>query len=171
MRNIEIKARLVDLPTARACAINLCGCGPAAELEHIDTYFNCPTGRLKLREVFDSRIHSELILYRRPDVQGPKASDYEISVVNEPNTMKSLLAKALGILVIVRKERTLFMYRNVRIHLDQVDGLGSFIEFEAIMPNRAPDSEGEALLEFLMREFGIADGDLLEGSYSDMLRI
>jgi len=171
MRNIEIKARLADPSAARECAARLCDCGPAAEFDHIDTYFNCDAGRLKLREISGSGAHCELIFYMRPNVQGPRTSNYEIYPVLQPELLKTLLTAAYGVMVVVRKKRTLFLYENVRIHIDEVEGLGAFLEFEAVMSDGASDSDGNKQLEFLLRKFNIAASDLVEGSYSDMLRI
>ncbi|HEV3416932.1 MAG TPA: CYTH domain-containing protein, partial [Pirellulales bacterium] len=76
---------------------------------------------------------------------------------------------ALGIRVVVRKTRRIYLSQNVRIHLDEVDGLGSFLEFEAVLDAQTDDAVGQLQIEELRRQFGIAAGDLLTGSYGDML--
>jgi predicted adenylyl cyclase CyaB len=80
-----------------------------------------------------------------------------------------LLTDALGVLTVVDKRRTVFLYQNVRIHLDRVEGLGMFLEFEAVMPEGTPDEEGELLVRELMAEFSIREEDLIQVSYSDLL--
>ncbi len=59
---------------------------------------------------------------------------------------------------------------NVKFHIDEVPGLGSFVEIEA--GNVKVDLSKEQLQEqcdFYLKEFGIKEADLIEVSYSDML--
>jgi adenylate cyclase, class 2 len=165
-RNIELKARLPDPAAATAVAERLCG--RIAKMERqIDTYFRCTRGRLKLREI-DGR-KAELIWYERPDRAEAKASDYLIVPVADPAGLKQALTLALGIRGIIGKLRRIYLFKNVRIHLDEVDGEGSFLEFEAVLGDGGGADEGERLVGELQREFGIAPADLLTGSYGDML--
>jgi adenylate cyclase len=165
-RNIEIKARLTDPAAAQEIAERLCG-PPAAVLRQLDTYFPCVHGRLKLREVED--FAAELIWYDRPDDAEPKGSDYLIASVAAAATVRQALARALGIRVVVAKTRRLYLYQNVRIHLDDVDRAGSFLEFEAVLTDQIDDFAGQRQIDDLRREFGIDAADLLAGSYGDML--
>lgn len=169
MRNIELKARISDYDAAEEAARRLAGPAPCARMRQVDTYFHVPEGRLKLREIEGDGPRAELIFYRRPDGSGPKRCDYEIAPAAEPARTKSLLAASLGVRTVVDKRRTVYIWRNVRIHLDRVEGLGAFIEFEAVMPEGAPDSEGELLLCRLMGEFSLREEDLVGGSYCDLL--
>jgi predicted adenylyl cyclase CyaB len=165
-RNIELKARLVNPAAAQAIAERLCG-PTAAMLRQIDTYFHCPHGRLKLREI--EGFAAELIGYERPDNAEAKGSDYLIASVADAAILRQTLARALGIRGIVKKTRRLYLYQNVRIHLDDVDGAGSFLEFEAVLSDQIDDLAGQRQIEDLRREFGIVPADLLAGSYGDML--
>jgi predicted adenylyl cyclase CyaB len=70
---------------------------------------------------------------------------------------------------VVEKHREIYLYRNVRIHLDEVRGLGSFLEFEAVLGPGVDQVAGQSQLDFLAREFSLDRGDLLSGSYSDMV--
>ena len=169
MTNIEIKAVLDDIGAAEKIAADVAGTGPSEVLRQIDTYFRIPRGRLKLRQVTGTRSHSELISYTRPDQAGPKRSDYLISPVSDPAKLKDVLAAALGVSVTLDKQRTVYLSGNVRIHLDRVEGLGTFLEFEAVMPRGSPEAEGEELIRALMERFGVGPEHLLEGSYSDMI--
>ena len=165
MRNIELKARLHDREHAR----NVCQRLNASFHDEIcqrDTYFPVPQGRLKLRESDPGEDY--LVLYHRPDVAGPKGCDYSIEVVNR--SLRGILEEALGVLAVVEKTRTLFLWRNVRIHLDEVADLGSFIELEAVLSGEHDDAEGQQQLAFLQKEFGIAPDDLIETSYLEMIR-
>ncbi len=169
MRNIEIKARLRDFEEAEVVARRLGGPQPHLRVVQVDTYFTVPAGRMKLREITGTVERAELIFYHRADQAGPKRSEYEVVPVSNPRELKAMLAAALGIRTVVRKQRTVYLHQNVRIHLDVVDGLGTFLEFEAVMPDGAPDCEGEDLLRRLMSEFSIQPADLLESSYSDLV--
>jgi predicted adenylyl cyclase CyaB len=165
-RNIELKARLKDPAAARQTAERLCG--DEAEIQRqTDTYFDCAQGRLKLREI--EGVGAQLIWYERPDLAEPKGSDYLLTPIPEPRVLRQALGSALGIRVVVRKTRRIYLSQNVRIHLDEVDGLGSFLEFEAVLDAQTDDAVGQLQIEELRRQFGIAAGDLLTGSYGDML--
>ena len=162
-RNIELKARVQDPAAATAVAERLCGRVTRFERQ-IDTYFHCPHGRLKLREI-DGR-KAELIWYQRPDQTEPKASDYVLVPVADPAGVKHALGLALGVRGVIGKLRRIYLYKNVRIHLDSVDVEGFFLEFEAVLGDAG---ESERLVAELRREFGVGPTDLLTGSYGDML--
>jgi adenylate cyclase, class 2 len=169
MRNIEIKARLSDIAESKKVAERLAGARLYTQLRQVDTYFKAANGRLKLREEEGGNAKNVLIYYRRPDQSGPKRSDYELIATDSPAELKRALSNAIGVRVVVKKQRTVFLCENVRIHLDEVDGLGAFLEFEAVMPDGTPDSAGEAQLRELMQAFSINKEDLIEDSYSDLL--
>ncbi len=133
-----------------------------------DTYFEAPQGRLKLREEPDAV--ANLIAYERPDIPSNSESHYRLIEVSEPAEMRDALAAVLGIAVVVSKARRLFIFEGVRIHLDRVDDLGEYIEFEGVaVDGKGPDGFAE-LLNDLKQSFGIRDEDLLRQSYSDLLR-
>jgi len=172
-RNIELKARVASLAAARRRAVEVA-------TEHLgiqvqtDTYFTVPRGRLKVREIEGEG--AALIAYQRDDAAEARPSDFRLVPVPDANGMKEALAATLGIRVIVRKRREVFLYHQVRIHLDQVEGLGDFIEFEAVVAplagSNAPAADRESGYErlgFLGAHFGIAAEDLVESSYGDLL--
>ncbi len=168
-RNIELKARLPDLLRAQATAERL-ATSRLGTLRQRDTYFNCLHGRLKLREIDDGP--SQLIAYERPDQPDAKASDYRLLEISEPVTARKLcelLETSLGIVVVVEKTREVFLYHSVRIHLDEVAGLGAYLEFEAVVAGDIDDAAAHGQLAWLRNEFHIHDADLMQGSYSDML--
>lgn len=166
MRNIELKARLADLETARKVAEAI-ATDRLGTQRQVDTYFHCPHGRLKLREI--EGLPAQLVWYARPDQPGPKASDYLLVPVSDPETLEAALSAAWGVRCVVKKRREILLYHNVRIHLDDVAGLGRFLEFEAVLGPETDDAEGRAQLDWLIEKFAIAAADLLEGSYADLL--
>ncbi len=165
-RNTEIKARCADLDRAlrRACEHT----GNAAELiVQDDTFFACASGRLKLRVLGDGS--AQLIHYHRADEAGPKTSDYVIAPCAQPDVMREALARACGVIGRVRKRRWLVMSGRTRIHLDEVEGLGAFIELEVVLAEGEPSELGEAEARALIETLGIAPDDLLTGAYLDLL--
>jgi adenylate cyclase, class 2 len=165
-RNLELKAR--DLDPARS--LRACGELGAADrgtLIQRDTYFEVARGRLKLREEPGA---ATLIAYERPDLAGNKESRYRLVAVPEPAAMREALEAALGVTVVVAKTRRLFIHEGVRIHLDRVEGLGDFIEFEAVAEDGDDPGRFAALLDELREAFDIRDEDLVRASYSDLLR-
>jgi adenylate cyclase class IV len=163
-RNIEIKARVTDaaalLEAARALPARDCGV-----MRQVDTYFVVPRGRLKLREIDDER--AELIFYERPDLGAARRSDYWIAPIGEAGPLLAALAAALGVRARVEKRRRLLLYLHTRIHLDEVVGLGEFVELETVMDGLSED-EGRVECASVMRALGIRPEELLEGSYMDM---
>jgi predicted adenylyl cyclase CyaB len=166
LRNVELKARLPDLDAARTIAQAI-ATQPLGRQHQIDTYFPSRRGRLKLRQI-DGR-SAQLVWYARPDEPGPKPSDYLLVPVSDPRALKTALEAALGIECVVDKRREIYLYENVRIHLDEVVGLGTFLEFEAVVGPDMDDAAARAQLEDLREKFSLAPGDLLSGSYADML--
>lgn len=166
--NVEIKAitnrtaQIRDLLTAHKAEYK-------GTDQQEDTYFAVPEGRLKLRL---GNVEQNLIYYVRPDQAGPKRSDVYLYQPNAAagESLKTVLTASLGVKKIVRKVREIYYIDNVKFHLDQVDGLGTFVEIEAIDQD---GSRGEAELlsqcQHYMALFGIEEKDLLQQSYSDML--
>ena len=169
-RNVELKARCEDLGSAMAVAIAL-GAVDADRLEQVDTYFQCGDGRLKLRENSsrESGESAELIWYARPDDSSARTSRYLVVDVPNPAAVRDTLDAGLGTRVVVRKSRHLFVWDNVRIHLDDVDELGRFLEFEAVLEAGQQEEEGYAQLVTLREKFVIADEDVVGESYSDLM--
>jgi len=122
---------------------------------------------LKLREEPGAGAH--LIAYQRPDLPGQKESRYRIVPVGDAAELTEALSTVLGTRIVVSKTRRLFVLEGVRIHLDRVEGLGNFIEFEGVATGEADLGRFERLLADLRRSFEIEEGDLLSGSYSDLL--
>jgi predicted adenylyl cyclase CyaB len=167
MRNVELKGRLSNLAEAERIARETGGRGPVRLLQ-TDTYFGSHHGRLKLRQIRGDESRAELIFYERGDVAGVRGSDYLISPVRDPESLKQALAAALGVRRVVEKTRTLYLLGNVRIHLDDVVGLGTFLELEAVLDGSVEEGEGEAVVGRLAAQFGIRETDTLAGSYVDL---
>jgi len=164
--NIEIKARARNFDEIRRRAEALSD-APVEVIPQEDTFFNTTQGRLKLRILPGER--GQLIYYTRPDQEGPKRSDYHISHTADPENLKRVLALAYGIRGVVRKTRYLYLVGQTRVHLDDVDGLGQFMELEVVMREEQSDAEGQTIAEELMASLGVAQSDLLEGAYMDLL--
>lgn len=165
-RNVEIKARVRELDAVQARAAALSD-APAVVLEQEDTFFNVPDGRLKMR-VFPYG-KGELIAYRRPDAAGPKTSEYFVYRTPHPEQLADLLTRALGVRGIVRKRRLLYLVGRTRIHLDEVEGLGAFLELEVVLAEGQAEEEGEAIARRLLAELGVRDEDRVAEAYIDLL--
>jgi len=166
-RNVELKARCKDLARARSVVEDLGG-RPAGVLEQTDTYFRARDGRLKLREIAGER--AELIWYRRPDGADARVSDYVVAPVVDHPTLLRALGGALGIRRVVRKRREFLRWQNVRIHLDEVEDLGTFVELEAVLGPNDDEATGRERIERLRKLLGIRSRDRVAGSYGDLKR-
>jgi predicted adenylyl cyclase CyaB len=135
--------------------------------QQTDTYFNVVNGRLKLRE---GNIENNLIYYERNNQAGPKSSAFNLVKVEDARGLKEVLSKAVGIKTVVKKIREIYYIRNVKFHIDEVPGLGAFVEIEA--GNVFADLDRDQLqmqCDHYLKEFGIREEDLVSVSYSDML--
>ncbi len=164
--NIEIKAR-----TARTDALRKVLKEEGAVFKGVDfqtdTYFHCAAGRMKLRE---GNIENTLIHYRREDKEGPKESVVSLYHPQPDSNLKELLENALGVLVSVRKKREIYFVDNVKFHLDEVDGLGTFVEIEAIQDEKhSTAGELREQCTGFMDKMNIREEDLCTSSYSDMI--
>ncbi len=166
MKNLEIKALCENVSEAEKIAHSL-----GAEFQwrdwQTDTFFRVTNGRLKLRE--SGRRAAELIAYFRPDTASARWSDYDILPVDDPQKVKSILTRTLGILEVVRKKRSLFLLANARIHLDTVERLGRFIEFEIVVSDSEQEQRAPEFLAFLQKKFGITSEALVPFAYVDLL--
>ncbi len=163
---VEIKARCTQAQRVRDYLRS-----HGADIKGIDyqtdTYFQVPHGRLKLRE---GRIENALIYYERADQESAKQSNVLLTKTQPDSALKAQLTQALGVLVVVKKQREIAFIDNVKFHIDNVEGLGYFVEIEAI------DNEGVIDKEQLLAQcqsfqagLGIQPHDLVAGSYSDLL--
>ena len=164
--NIEIKARCHNQDHIRQILLAK-GADFRGTDHQIDTYFQVPNGRLKLRQ---GTIEQNLIHYLRPDQAGPKASEVHLYSPADDQALKALLSAALTTKVVVDKQREIYFIDNVKFHLDRVEQLGTFVEIEAI------DEDGSVGRERLHEQcahylqlFEIQAKDLLNNSYSDLL--
>lgn len=167
--NLELKAIDPDpAATARACAA--LGAADEGLLVQRDTYFAVGSGRLKLRERLGTP-EAELIHYERETVAGVRESRYRRVPIAVPDEIRTLLGAALGVVGVVEKERRLYRFRNVRIHLDKVEGLGTFVELEAVLSAPAEGgtpAERGALAE-VTSALGLQERATAAGSYLELL--
>jgi len=166
--NLELKARDAD-PEATAERCRAVGAEEQGVLEQRDTYFPGRLGRLKLRE--ESGAGAELIAYRRPDSTTAQESSFTRAPATDPVLLREALDAALGETVVVAKRRRLFLWEHVRIHLDDVEGLGTFIELEAMVgPGLNTPAEAAEKVTRLRAELAISDAALVAVGYADLLR-
>lgn len=165
-RNLEIKARVQDLGRLAAVAARFSDTGPV-DIVQDDTFFACPNGRLKLRAFGDGT--GELIFYRRPDQAGPKESFYIRTPTSEPDSLREALSLAYGTVGRVVKHRVLYVAGRTRIHLDEVRGLGAFLELEVVLGDDESADGGTREAAQLMEHFSIDTAQLVETAYVDLL--
>jgi len=164
--NVEIKARTIQPEFARNYLRNNRAEFGGTDLQ-MDTYFNVSHGRLKLRE---GNIENNLIYYERQNVAGAKESNFRLVRVPDAEGLKNVLTRSLGVKIVVKKKREIYFIRNVKFHIDEVEGLGNFVEIEA--SDLYADISREKLQEqcaFYLTELRIREEDHIAVSYSDML--
>jgi predicted adenylyl cyclase CyaB len=164
--NVEIKARASEFERQKAIATEIADKHPELIVQR-DTFFYASHGRLKLREFSDGS--GQLIQYSRPDQPAAKASSYMLISVPDPESMRQALDAAIGVRGEVHKRRWLFLAGQTRIHMDDVEGLGHFIELEVVMRHGQSIVEGEAIAAELTQRLGITSADLIEAAYIDLI--
>ena len=165
--NVEIKARHRDISHVRNYLLQHNADFRGTDLQ-VDTYFSVSQGRLKLRE---GNIENNLIYYKRDNQPGPKSSQFHLVKVEDVAGLKEILSQSNGIKVIVEKKREIYFINNVKFHIDEVPGLGNFIEIEA--SNKGYDLTREELqvqCNFYMKELKVEEAFLLSESYSDLMQ-
>jgi adenylate cyclase class IV len=165
-RNLEVKAIDPD-PQATLQAVLGLGAEDRGLLHQRDTYFHAVIGRLKLREAPPQP--AELIAYDRAELAGPKVSLYRVVPVADHVALIDALSDSLGVRCVVEKARRLLLWRNVRIHLDRVTGLGHFVELEAVATAPGGLEVERDRVERLREVLGIADERLVSRGYADLL--
>jgi homotetrameric cytidine deaminase len=165
-RNVELKA--VDPDPERSLAVcRELGAEDRGVLVQRDTYFRTRSGRLKLRE--EEPGGATLVQYDRPDAARARLSSYRLVPVEDADGLRASLDAALGTLVVVDKERHLLLWEGVRIHLDRVRDLGTFVELEGVAPPESDLSAERDRVAHLAEALGIGPDRILSDSYSDRL--
>src|SRR3989339_1866429 len=156
--NVEIKAKASDWKRQFEAAKKI-----ADRFEFLsqeDVFFNCASGRLKLR--MQKGKENYLVFYRRDDKAGPKTSEYFPAAVNDSAAMKALLSAAFGLKKTVNKKRTVFFAGQTRIHFDEVSGLGRFIELEVCLKKGQSSAAGRKIAASFMKLLSISKKNLLK---------
>jgi adenylate cyclase, class 2 len=163
VKNIEIKLECRDPGLAR----NICrtyGAAFAGTLNQTDTYYRLPQGRLKKRETPGERV--EYVHYERADQARPRPSRFTLYSAAEA---RRRFGKApMPVWVVVRKVREVFIVANIRIHLDEVPGLGHFVEFEAEVSTAHDAAQCHESIATLREVLGPALGEPVALSYADL---
>ena len=164
---IEIKARCTNPKEIETILLNNNARYEGSDRQ-IDTYFNSDSGRVKLRE---GNIENSLIYYQRKERKGQKKSEVTLyKTTGDSNALKEILTNTLGIKIKVDKTRKIFFIENVKFHIDQVKGLGSFVEIEAIDINgKMGEEKLRKQCNDSIRLLGLEKAEFLDQSYSDML--
>lgn len=166
MQNVEYKAELRDIELARTICRGI-GAKFVGELSQTDTYYRVPDGRLKKREAVGEP--TEYIFYHRINRTRAKLSHFTIYTEMEAKTRFG--ERPLPVWLVVKKQREIWMYGNVRLHLDRVERLGSFFEIEALVMPSQHVGKCHALVRDVQEKFGPALGEAVASSYSDMLAL
>jgi predicted adenylyl cyclase CyaB len=164
-RNVEIKARVDDLEALRARVESIAE-GVPEELQQEDIFFHCPRGRLKLR--VSPGKESELIFYQRPDSDRARLSEYVKASSKDPEALRDALERSLGVRGVIRKNRSVYLAGQTRIHLDRVEDLGNFVELEVVLSSTDSVAEGRRVAERLQKVLGIGAEDLIDRAYIDL---
>lgn len=169
-RNVELKARDQDPERTLAAALAH-GAVDQGTLQQKDTYYAAREGRLKLREerAGDAPATATLIAYARADEAAARTSAYHLVEVPDAAALSAALDASLGTVVVVDKFRRLLLWEGVRIHLDAVEGLGAWVELEAVAPAGSDLSDEHRKVAELRAVLGMDDAHVVARGYAAML--
>jgi len=105
-------------------------------LKQKDIYYRWKKGLLKLRIEGDS---ATLIKYVRAE-KGKRWSNFDLMRLTGENPEK-YFDDLLTVEAVVEKKRKLYFWNNTRVHLDEVKGLGKFLELETLFISTRADME------------------------------
>ncbi|KAI0212979.1 hypothetical protein LSAT2_002031 [Lamellibrachia satsuma] len=165
-QNVDVKANVKDIKKVKAVAEGLSQSDGKLIVQE-DTFFLVPNGRLKLREIQGDT--AELIFYKRSDTASAKLSEFQTTEVPDPHQLKCVLEQALGVRGVLKKRRLLYMVGQTRIHVDQVEGLGHFMELEVGLGEGDTVDGGKKIAQDLMDKLGVSKTDLIAVAYIDLL--
>ncbi len=168
MQNVECKHELRDAALCRL-ALSSLKATKVATLVQTDTYFKLADGRLKKRESIADGVAQpvEFIFYHRDNQAKARVSRFTIYSVAE--AAQYFGSTEPPVWVTVKKTRELYMVEGVRVHLDDVQGLGQFVEFEALVSPSNNLIKSYDAVHQLQEALAPALGGPLSQSYSDML--
>lgn len=165
-QNVEVKVRVSDLATVRA-RLPALGARHSHDEEQVDRYFLLDGARrMKLRVRRPGG--AELIEYDRSEATGVRTSTYEIRPVRDQAAGLCQVPHGEPIAV-VRKRRELWMLENVRIHLDTVEMLGTFLELEAVVSLRHDEAACRRQVDEILSHLGIAGASAVRASYGELV--
>jgi len=171
MLEIELKVRVTDLPAVRERLLIL-HAEPEGRVHERDLYLNAPhrdfggtDEALRIRNA-NGRF---TVTYK-----GPKKQDYHLKAREEYNCgvesgeMIGCIFSSLGFRPVaeVRKWREYYRFRDATVCLDQVEGLGDFVEIELADP--AAVKEPARHVARLAGEIGVT-GEPILSSYLELL--
>ena len=165
MKNLEFKANCDSLDVLRQRLVDF-QAKHRRTMKQLDTYFNVPQGRLKLREI--DALGAQLIYYERADLAESRYSNYQVCDIPEPIAFKEIATAAWGVRSVVEKQRELWMFGDTRIHLDEVKHLGQFVELETVIHNQT-EEQAQREHQLVRDALGIKEEDIVSGSYSDLI--
>lgn len=167
MIEVEVKARCDSEVADKILAM---GAVLKGTEHHHDIYFNSPSRDFrKTDEALRIRTKEEgaRLTYKGPKLDSRTKSRVELTVeLDNPMAMEKILSE-LGFRPSgeVRKRRTKYTLGKVTFALDDVDGLGSFLEIEALAEDDWTDKQ-EMVLEILKR---LGQGESIRKSYLELL--
>jgi homotetrameric cytidine deaminase len=169
-RNVELKAHDPDPEKTLAAALAH-GAADQGVLQQKDTYFAAREGRLKLREerAGDGAPAATLIAYARADEAAARTSAYHLVDVPDPAALTAALDASIGTVVVVEKFRRLLLWEGVRIHLDAVEGLGTWVELEAVAEAESDLADEHRKVAELRAVLGIQDDRVVARGYAALL--
>ncbi len=161
-KNLEIKVKLKSHKTIKSILKNN-KISLSEVLNQTDIYYKVDRGILKLRIENGNKT---LIFYDRNEKSKKRWSEYYLLDLS-PVDANKYLKRFLDVMVIVKKKRELYLYKNTRIHLDFVQGLGHFLELETRVTNGLKDAENR--FNYLLNLLELRSKKEIRASYKDLL--
>ncbi len=132
-------------------------------LKQKDVYYKINSGLLKLRIENGSQ---SIIKYLRDEKGKDRFSNFEVLHFSSGDAEK-FFKDMYKVETIVEKKRQLFIFDNTRVHLDEVKGLGKFLELETLVLDGKRDAQRR--YNEIVRLLSLDRYESIRKSYRDLM--
>jgi adenylate cyclase class IV len=166
MQNIDYKCELRDPELVRAI-LRKRGAMLVGDAQHDDTYYRVPDGRLKRRAARGEPV--EWIVYHRSDRALPRISRF--TIYSEDQLYERYGRRSLPEWVRFTKRREVWLLDGVRVHVDHIDGLGWFLEIDALVSTSRNVARCHEIIAKVRKDLAPALGGGIATSYADLVAL
>lgn len=181
MIEVELKVSVNDREQLNDKLLKL-GFVKGDRVKETDTYFDNQVNqikdsdsalRIRSRENLTTNLSEHFMTYKGPKMDGVSMTRKEVEMQIDDEKVGKDIVVSLGYVKMypVVKIRHYYSQNQITACLDQVEGLGDFLELEIIVSQEDEKQEALDMLVSLLRELGYSSKETIRKSYLSMLQI